>query len=201
MGSGLSAPTNWQATRTTRNEPSVSTRQRSRASASTSSAPEWASGGSTIVRRLSDSHAIELLSGPATHPFQPLLDDEIASFALAVGRNDTDFEPVVSRPESGRPNAVPPRPRRDLRGRRRQSLHGGRANPAARGRSTADAWTIGDTDVVAFGRDLMSPTGCGRRERVTRVGPGTATSTPSNMTAASDLRVTSTRTPSESKAP
>lgn len=35
----------------------------------------WRHGGSPVLRALRDSGAVELLGGPATHPFQPLVDD------------------------------------------------------------------------------------------------------------------------------
>ncbi len=164
---------------------------------------EWASGGSTIVRRLSDSHAIELLSGPATHPFQPLLDDEIASFALAVGRNDTQLRtgclPTgIWAPECGY------RPGLEETYAAAGVSHFMVDGPTLLhvGRSTADAWTIGDTDVVAFGRDL----GVTYRVWSPRKGyPGGAWyrdfHTFEYDSGIRPSRVTSTRTPSESKAP
>ena len=116
---------------------------------------DWATGGSSVIRRLADSGVVELLSGPATHPFQPLLDDEITNFALTVGRADTALRtgamPTgIWAPECGyRPGLE------DIYAANGVS-HFMVDGPTLLhvGRSTADAWTVGDTDVVAFGRDL-----------------------------------------------
>ena len=116
---------------------------------------EWRHGASPVLRALSDSGAVELLGGPASHPFQPLLDDRVARFALDTGLDDAAVRlgarPAgIWAPECGyRPGledvyaagrgAALPRRRADAA--RRRPRH-------RRGR------TVGDTDVVAFGRDL-----------------------------------------------
>ena len=48
----------------------------------------WAAGGSAVVRPLVDSGAIELLGGPATHAFSPLLDERVLRFGLRTGLAD-----------------------------------------------------------------------------------------------------------------
>ncbi|GAY12337.1 1,4-alpha-glucan branching protein domain-containing protein [Pseudonocardia sp. N23] len=48
----------------------------------------WRHGGSPVLRDLAGSHAVELLGGPATHPFAPLLDDTVRAFALDAGLTD-----------------------------------------------------------------------------------------------------------------
>ncbi|MGD9985253.1 1,4-alpha-glucan branching protein domain-containing protein [Pseudonocardia sp.] len=48
----------------------------------------WRHGGSPVLRGLADSGAVELLGGPATHPFAPLLDDLVRAFALDAGLTD-----------------------------------------------------------------------------------------------------------------
>ncbi len=116
---------------------------------------DWSAGGSPVLRALLDCEAIELLSGPAAHPFQPLLDDSTAAYSLAVGRDDTTLRLGTTpggiwAPECGyRP------------GLEHVYQDGGVTHFMVDGptlrhvqRSTADAWTVGDTDVVAFGRDL-----------------------------------------------
>jgi len=124
----------------------------------------WRGGGSSALRGLADSGAVELLGGPLTHPFQPLLDDRIVGYALdeglldatlRVGRRprgiwapECGYRPGlevayaragVSRFVADGPTLVASRPHR----------HASHDNLA-----TADAWTVGDTDVVVFGRDL-----------------------------------------------
>jgi 1,4-alpha-glucan branching enzyme len=49
----------------------------------------WLTGGlSAVLRPLIDSGVIELLSGPATHPFQPLLTERFAAAQLSAGLSD-----------------------------------------------------------------------------------------------------------------
>jgi 1,4-alpha-glucan branching enzyme len=50
----------------------------------------WLTGGlSAVLRPLLDAGVIELLGGPATHPFQPLLVDRFAAAQLRTGLADT----------------------------------------------------------------------------------------------------------------
>ncbi len=115
----------------------------------------WRHGGAPVIRRLVENQTVELLSGPATHPFTPLLDDEVAAFALEVGRDDAAVRfgqrpRGIWAPECGyRPGLE------DIYSDAGVS-HFMVDGPTLLhvGRSTADAWTVGDTNVVAFGRDL-----------------------------------------------
>jgi 1,4-alpha-glucan branching enzyme len=112
----------------------------------------WRHGGSAVLRPLVDSGAIELLGGPATHPFQPLLDDRVRAFALATGLTDTQrrlgCRPAgIWAPECGYAPGM--EDGYAAVGVRRFLVDG----PALRG-DTAFARTVGDTDVVCFGRDL-----------------------------------------------
>lgn len=112
----------------------------------------WRHGGSAVFRPLVDAGVIEVLGGPATHSFTPLLTDRVADFALAVGLADTGLRlPAATEgiwaPECGyRPGLE-----------RRYAAHGVRRfvvdGPGLHG-DTAQARTVGDTDVVVFGRDL-----------------------------------------------
>ena len=49
----------------------------------------WRHGGSPVLRSLRDAGVVELLGGPATHPFLPLLLPELADVALRVGLDDS----------------------------------------------------------------------------------------------------------------
>ncbi|HEX8767590.1 MAG TPA: glycoside hydrolase family 57 protein [Jatrophihabitans sp.] len=52
----------------------------------------WLTGGlSAVLRPLVDSGVVELLSGPATHPFQPLLTERFAAAQLSTGLADTQL--------------------------------------------------------------------------------------------------------------
>ena len=115
----------------------------------------WSGGLSPVVRPLVDGGVVELLGGPATHPFQPLLDPEWTRFALRTGLDDTALR-VGTRtagiwaPECGyRPGLE----------REYAGLGVGRflvdgPTMLGAGGSTAEAVTVGDSDVVAFARDL-----------------------------------------------
>jgi 1,4-alpha-glucan branching enzyme len=112
----------------------------------------WRHGFSPVLRPLVDDGVVELLGGPATHPFQPLLEPRVRGFALRTGLADTALRlgkaPVgIWAPECG----YAPGMEQDYArvGVQRFLVDG----PALRGR-TATARTVGDSDVVCFGRDL-----------------------------------------------
>ena len=51
-------------------------------------ATRWAGGGSPVLRSLRDAGVVELLGGPAAHPFLPLLLPEFVAVALEAGLAD-----------------------------------------------------------------------------------------------------------------
>jgi 1,4-alpha-glucan branching enzyme len=112
----------------------------------------WMHGFSPVLRSLVDSEVVELLGGPATHPFQPLLNKPVRRFALHTGLADTrlriGYRPEgIWAPECG----FAPGMEHDYAaaGVRRFLVDG----PALRG-DTHAARPVGDSDVVCFGRDL-----------------------------------------------
>jgi 1,4-alpha-glucan branching enzyme len=112
----------------------------------------WRHGFSPVLRPLVDTGVVELLGGPATHPFQPLLEDRVRDFALRTGLADTTrrlgWTPEgIWAPECG----YAPGMEHDYAaaGVRRFLVDG----PALNG-DTAFARTVGDSAVVCFGRDL-----------------------------------------------
>jgi 1,4-alpha-glucan branching enzyme len=112
----------------------------------------WRHGFSPILRGLVDSGVAELIGGPATHPFQPLLDPRVRGFALRAGLADTRqrigrVPEGIWAPECG----YAPGMERDYaaHGVRRFLVDG----PALHG-DTAFARPVGDSGVVCFGRDL-----------------------------------------------
>jgi 1,4-alpha-glucan branching enzyme len=112
----------------------------------------WRHGFSPVLRPLVDSGVVELLGGPVTHPFQPLLDQRVRGFALRSGLADTRLRigrapEGIWAPECG----YAPGMERDYAaaGVRRFLVDG----PALRGRTSA-ARPVGDSDVVCFARDL-----------------------------------------------
>jgi 1,4-alpha-glucan branching enzyme len=58
----------------------------------------WRHGGSPLLRRLADAGTVELLGGPATHTFTPLVPPAVADFALRTGLDDTALR-LGRRPE------------------------------------------------------------------------------------------------------
>ncbi len=112
----------------------------------------WRHGFSPVLRPLVDSGTVELLGGPATHPFQPLLDPRLRAFALRTGLQDTALR-IGSTPEGIWAPECGYAPGMEAgyaaAGVRRFMVDG----PALDG-DTAAARTVGDSDVVCFGRDL-----------------------------------------------
>ncbi|MEJ2885629.1 1,4-alpha-glucan branching protein domain-containing protein [Actinomycetospora aeridis] len=113
---------------------------------------DWRHGGSPVLRRLADSRTVELLGGPATHPFAPLLPGRVRRFLLDAGLRDGALRlgrrPAgIWAPECG----YAPGLEQDYAaaGVKRFLVDG----PALRG-DTAAAHPVDGTDVVAFGRDL-----------------------------------------------
>jgi len=112
----------------------------------------WLGGGSGVLRRLADSGAVELLGGPATHPFQPLLEPRVAALQLRTGLDDARLRfgrsvNGIWAPECGYTPGL-------------ERLYAGHGvgyflvdGPALHG-DTAAARLVGDSDVACFGRDL-----------------------------------------------
>ena len=112
----------------------------------------WRHGFSPVLRSLVDSDVIELLGGPLTHPFQPLLEPRVRSFALEMGLADTALRigrrPAgIWAPECG---YAPGMEEGYAAGGVQRFLVDG---PSLRG-DTSAARTVGSSDVVCFGRDL-----------------------------------------------
>ena len=112
-------------------------------------------GLSPSLRRLRDAGAVELLGGPATHPFQPLYPDEVVGAALRVGRDDAALRwgaPTAGiwAPECGY------RPGLEAVYAEVGVEHFMVDGPTFLrvGSPTWAARPVGDTDVVAFARDL-----------------------------------------------
>lgn len=115
----------------------------------------WSSGASPLLRRLADSGVIEVLGGPLTHTFTPLLPDRLALAALDAGLDDARLR-IGQRPRGIWAPECAYEPGLEAiyarTGVERLVVDG----PTLLGAeaSTADAWTLGDSDVVVVGRDL-----------------------------------------------
>jgi 1,4-alpha-glucan branching enzyme len=113
----------------------------------------WQRGASPVIRPLLDAEVIEVLSGPATHPFLPLLDERVLDFSLDVGLSDTRIRLGLSAsgiwaPECGY------RPGLEDHYARFGIDHIIVDGPTLGKFGTDQPRRIGDSDVVAFGRNL-----------------------------------------------
>jgi 1,4-alpha-glucan branching enzyme len=130
----------------------AATEYRAAGAALTTFESRWRHGFSPVLRPLVDAGVIELLGGPATHPFQPLLRPSVRRFALRTGLADTALRtgqaPAgIWAPECG----YAPGMEQDYaaEGVERFLVDG----PALHG-DTHAARPVGDSDVLCFGRDL-----------------------------------------------
>jgi 1,4-alpha-glucan branching enzyme len=113
----------------------------------------WLTGGmSSVLRPLIDAGVIELLGGPATHPFQPLLTERFAAAQLATGLADARLRfgcrPAgIWAPECGYAPGM----------EHFYAEHGVTHflvdGPAVRD-ETGFGYQVGDSSVVAFARDM-----------------------------------------------
>ncbi|NMO91229.1 1,4-alpha-glucan branching protein domain-containing protein [Actinomycetospora sp. TBRC 11914] len=145
----------WQlrAHTTHRRLPEVAAREhRAAAGALRTFEETWRHGASPVFRSLADDGVVELLGGPATHPFGPLLPGRVRRFLLDGGLRDTARR-LGRRPEGiwAPECGYAPGMEHDYAaaGVRRFLVDG----PAMRG-DTGAAHPVDGTDVVAFGRDL-----------------------------------------------
>jgi 1,4-alpha-glucan branching enzyme len=160
----------------------------------------WRHGASPLLRRLIDAGTVELLGGPLAHPFQPLLNPRLREFALREGLADARqrlaHKPTgIWAPEC----AYAPGMEHDYAAAGvghfmvdGPSLHG----------DTALGRPVGDSDVIAFGRDLQ----VSYRVWSPKSGyPGHAAyrdfHTYDHRTGLKPARVTGRNVPSEKKAP
>jgi 1,4-alpha-glucan branching enzyme len=160
----------------------------------------WRHGASPLLRELIDSETIELLGGPLSHPFQPLLNPRLRDFALREGL--ADAQQRFARPPAGiwAPEcAYAPGMETDYAAAGvghfmvdGPSLHG----------DTALGRPVAASDVVAFGRDLQ----VSYRVWSPKAGyPGHAAyrdfHTYDHVTGLKPARVTGRNVPSDAKAP
>ncbi len=115
----------------------------------------WRAGGSGALRPLVDAGVIELLGGPAAHPFQPLLDDRIAAFSLRTGLDDGRVR-LGARPAGIWAPECGYRPGLEQLYADAGVTHFLIDGPTLRhvGAHTSAAYSVGESDVVVFARDL-----------------------------------------------
>lgn len=115
----------------------------------------WSRGGSPVLRRLADEGVVEILGGPLAHPFQPLIDPAVLDFELDAGLTDARLR-LGNRPAGIWAPECAYRPGLADHYADHGISHFLLDGPTLQhvGASTATAHPIGDSGVVAFGRDL-----------------------------------------------
>lgn len=160
----------------------------------------WRHGGSPLLRELIDAETVELLGGPLAHPFQPLLHPRLREFALREGLADARHRFGRSPAGIWAPECAYA-PGMELGYAAAGVGHFMVDGPSLHG-DTALGRPVGDTDVVAFGRDLQ----VSYRVWSPKSGyPGHAAyrdfHTYDHVTGLKPARVTGRNVPSEDKAP
>ncbi|WP_156689763.1 1,4-alpha-glucan branching protein domain-containing protein [Mycobacterium sp. Marseille-P9652] len=113
----------------------------------------WRHGGSPLLRELVDARSVELLGGPLAHPFQPLLAPRLREFALREGLADAK-QRVAHQPTGIWAPECAYAPGLEFDYAAAGVTHFMVDGPSLHG-DTALGRPVGDSDVVAFGRDLQ----------------------------------------------
>jgi 1,4-alpha-glucan branching enzyme len=113
----------------------------------------WRHGGSPLLRELIDTETIELLGGPLSHPFQPLLNPRLREFALREGLADAQ-QRFTHTPRGIWAPECAYAPGMEIDYAAAGVDHFMVDGPSLRG-DTALGRPVADSDVVAFGRDLQ----------------------------------------------
>jgi 1,4-alpha-glucan branching enzyme len=160
----------------------------------------WQHGGSPLLRELIDTDTIELLGGPLSHPFQPLLNSRLREFALREGLADA-YQRLAHTPTGIWAPECAYAPGMEFDYAAAGVGHFMVDGPSLHG-DTALGRPVGDSDVIAFGRDLQ----VSYRVWSPKSGyPGHAAyrdfHTYDHVTGLKPARVTGRNVPSDAKAP
>lgn len=163
-------------------------------------AEHWQHGGSPVLRQLIGAGTIELLGGPLAHPFQPLLNPRLREFALREGLADAGARFAHTPGGIWAPECAYA-PGMETGYAAAGVTHFMVDGPSLHG-DTALGRPVGESDVVAFGRDLQ----VSYRVWSPKSGyPGHPAyrdfHTYDHLTGLKPARVTGRTVPSESKAP
>jgi 1,4-alpha-glucan branching enzyme len=112
----------------------------------------WRHGASPLLRQLIDGNTIELLGGPLSHPFQPLLNPRLREFALREGLADA-HQRLAHTPKGIWAPECAYAPGMEFDYAAAGVGHFMVDGPSLHG-DTSLGRPVGDSDVVAFGRDL-----------------------------------------------
>ena len=115
----------------------------------------WGRGGSAALRPLVDSGVVELLGGPLTHSFTPLLPNELAEATLRSGLDDAALR-IGTRPAGIWAPECAYAPGLEKLYAAAGVSHVVVDGPTLLhvGASTDRPWRLGESGVIAFGRDL-----------------------------------------------
>ena len=115
----------------------------------------WSAGGSAALRSLVDSGAVELLGGPLTHTFTPLIPERLAGASLREGLVDT-VRRIGTRPSGIWNPECAWEPGMESMLSRADVTHVVLDGPSllGAGATTSASWLLGDSDVRVLGRDL-----------------------------------------------
>jgi 1,4-alpha-glucan branching enzyme len=116
-------------------------------------ATRWRHGASPLLRELIDADTIELLGGPLAHPFQPLLNPRLREFALREGLADAEAR-FAHTPRGIWAPECAYAPGMETGYAAAGVGHFMVDGPSLHG-DTALGRPVGDSDVIAFGRDLQ----------------------------------------------
>jgi 1,4-alpha-glucan branching enzyme len=160
----------------------------------------WRHGGSPLLRELIDADTIELLGGPLSHPFQPLMNPRLREFALREGLADAN-QRLAHTPSGIWAPECAYAPGMEFDYAAAGVGHFMVDGPSLHG-DTALGRPVGDSDVIAFGRDLQ----VSYRVWSPKSGyPGHAAyrdfHTYDHVTGLKPARVTGRNVPSDAKAP
>ncbi|WNG89408.1 glycoside hydrolase family 57 protein [Mycobacterium sp. ITM-2016-00317] len=160
----------------------------------------WRHGAAPVLRELLDGEIVELLGGPLAHPFQPLLNPRLREFALREGLADAAHRFAHAPTGIWAPECAYA-PGMEAGYAAAGVSHFMVDGPSLRG-DTALGLPVGDSNVVAFGRDLQ----VSYRVWSPKSGyPGHAAyrdfHTYDHATGLKPARVTGRNVPSEDKAP
>lgn len=115
----------------------------------------WRAGGSAALRPLVDAGTIEVLGGPLTHSFTPLIPERLALATMAGGLEDS-VRRIGRRPRGAWTPECAWDPGMEelfaLSGVEHVVLDG--PSLLGAGATTGAAWLLGDSDVRVLGRDL-----------------------------------------------
>lgn len=115
----------------------------------------WSAGGSAALRPLVDGGTIELLGGPLTHTFTPLVPQRLALASMSAGLQDSVHR-IGHRPRGAWTPECAWEPGMEQIFARTGVQHVVLDGPSllGAGATTSAAWLLGDSDVRVLGRDL-----------------------------------------------